>query len=247
MGPRMFHHQFMFRNFFRIVGAKGEVWGIFFQGPCGQNHWLVDFPDCYIGLPDRYVGSSPDLYNGHPISKGICWGVSKGAERNCSLPKKRNLTKIKGTDIMLSTCICLHTLIKSILNTNPLRYTETTGIELPQKTSRWSDLFLIRVSWRYTYLPPQPTHPHPVARTLGGNIFTLQWLTCLGISQTSKAFFQGLELTTRMTCLFFFARVNFGDPEKRLQICHEITGTGTKPRYISYFHVRATWNKGTVL
>ena len=29
MGPRMFHQQFMFGNFFRIVGLKGEVWGIF--------------------------------------------------------------------------------------------------------------------------------------------------------------------------------------------------------------------------
>ena len=29
MGPWTFHQQFMFRNFFRIVGVKGEVWGIF--------------------------------------------------------------------------------------------------------------------------------------------------------------------------------------------------------------------------
>ncbi len=32
MGPRKFHQQFLFGNFFRIVGVKGEVWEPIFPG-----------------------------------------------------------------------------------------------------------------------------------------------------------------------------------------------------------------------
>ena len=87
MGPRMFHHQFVFWNFFRIVGAKGEVWGPIFPGALWAKSVSSGFSRLLYWSTRQICGVVSDLYNGHPISKGICWGVSKGAERNCSLPK----------------------------------------------------------------------------------------------------------------------------------------------------------------
>ena len=82
MGPledtkRTLHQEFLFRNFFRIVGWKGKSGGPSSQG--GQNHWIwiiwsysnidtgtIFWGECYAFIPDLDDLESLSLVQKHP-------------------------------------------------------------------------------------------------------------------------------------------------------------------------------------